>query len=476
MMHFAADPEFNVYLASMKGDPKTLHILRNPATSLLILRPAEDMNDSREIEIIGRAETIRDERLRQEAFELISRKSPVVKYLRESNNTSILEAIKIIPEVVKFRVFREIVQGMPPTVFQFRRAAETTSEYRQLWEKLRNWWVAIRLPFLTAALVPILLGSAIGWAEMGTFRWSLFLLTLLAGLFLHIGTNVINDYYDYKSGNDEVNVEFVRPFSGGSRVIQLGLLSPLEMLSGALFFFILGAGIGLYLAWAVSPLLLLLGIVGVVSGFFYTAPPFNWASRGIGELLVGFNFGVLMTVGAYIVQTGTWSWQPVIASIPIALLIAAVLYINEFPDYKADKAVNKTHIVVRLGLARGIKVYVGLMALPYLSLVIAVLTAAITPYALIGLVTLPLALRAVFLARKYYAQPFDLAPANALTAVTHLMTGLMLCLAYVHVAAGARELSYTLVLGIAAIVTVVLFYRHIERQRAAFQGLKQVLA
>ncbi|MBI3040049.1 MAG: 1,4-dihydroxy-2-naphthoate octaprenyltransferase [Chloroflexi bacterium] len=335
--------------------------------------------------------------------------------------------------------------------------------------------MAIRAPFLTASVVPVLLGTAIAWFATVTRYWGFFWLTLLAGLLIHMGTNVINDYFDHKSGNDEANREFVRPFSGGSRVIQLGLLTPLEALAGASLFFLLSAAIGFYLAWARGPLILILGAIGLISGIFYTGGPFNWAKRGIGELLVGLNFGVLMTLGAYYVQTQSFSWIPVIAAIPVSLLIAAVLYINEFPDYTADKQVGKNTLVVRLGRERAVILYVLMMLAVYLSIGVGVATSALPLTALLGLLTLPLAIRGIQYARKHHASSFDLVPANALTVTAHLATGLLLTLAFAWEVLGTQGLIYVVILGVIFVGFVVFMYRHIERQKDIFLGLKRAV-
>ncbi|HID86608.1 MAG TPA: 1,4-dihydroxy-2-naphthoate octaprenyltransferase [Anaerolineae bacterium] len=296
--------------------------------------------------------------------------------------------------------------------------------------KFNIWLEEIRAPFFTATIVPVVLGAVIAWVRTGAFHWGAFLLTLLAGLCLHAGTNVINDYFDHLSGNDEINVEFVRPFTGGSRMIQKGLLQPQEVLRGALIFFALGSIIGLYLACARGPVVLILGLIGLFSGFFYTAPPIFLARWGIGELVVGVNFGVLMTLGSYYVQTRALAWEPVVASIPVTLLIAGVLYINEFQDAPADQAVGKTHLVVRLGRRRAVVGYEIIMAATYLSIVLGVLTQLISPFALLGLLTLPIALKSVRTARVHYDEYLKLAPANAGTVMTHLLTGLLLSVGY----------------------------------------------
>lgn len=475
MMHYAVDENFNIYLATLKGDPKTVQMTHHPSISLLVHHPGGDINESREVEITGKALFVRDREERERALEMTAKRSPVVSYLTGSGNSGLLDCVRVVPDTVKFRIFKEIVQGMPPTVIEFPENRQVVSDWQLYKMKLKNWVMAFRAPFLTASIVPVLLGTAIAWSVTDTIYWGFFLLALLAGMLLHMGTNVINDYFDSKSGNDEVNREFVRPFSGGSRVIQLGLLTPLEVLSGGLLFFLFSALIGFYLAWARGPLILALGAIGLISGMFYTGGLFNWAKRGIGELLVGLNFGILMTLGAYYVQTQSFSWLPVIAAVPVSLLIAAVLYINEFPDYTADKQVGKNTLVVRLGRERAVVVYTLIMVAVYLSIVAAVATAVLPVTALLGLVTLPLAIRAIQYARKHHSSPFDLVPANALTVTSHLATGLLLTLAFAWEVLGSQGLAYVVVLGAVFIGFVVLMYRHIERQKNAFLGLKQAV-
>lgn len=297
--------------------------------------------------------------------------------------------------------------------------------------KLSLWLEEVRAPFFTATIVPVLLGSAVAWAREDTFHWGFFFLALLGGLFLHAGTNVANDYYDHLSGADENNFTFVRPYTGGSRMIQRGLLSPREVLTGALLFFAAGALIGLYLALERGPWLWLLGLVGIFSGFFYTAPPFRLAATGLGELFVGLNFGLLMTLGAYYVQAQELAWEPVITAIPVALLIAGVLYINEFQDMEADAGAGKTHLVVRLGRRRGVLLYEGIVGGTYLAIVVGVAAGAVSPFALLALPTALIGLQAVRTARRHYDEYLKLAPANAATVMIHMLAGLLLALGYV---------------------------------------------
>jgi 1,4-dihydroxy-2-naphthoate octaprenyltransferase len=217
---------------------------------------------------------------------------------------------------------------------------------------------------------------------------------------------------------------------------------------------------GLYLTWVRGLFVLVLGSIGLISGIFYTGAPFNWASRGIGEALVGMNFGALMTLGAYYVQTRILSIEPLIASIPVSLLIAAVLYINEFPDYSADKAVGKNTLVVRLGRNRAASGYMLIVAGSYAIVFLNVLFGTTPPHTLLALIPLPLALKAIKLASKFHSEPFRLAPANALTIVFHFLTSLLVSFGYLSYGFETMSPSFFIVIiavGICALMTIYFF-------------------
>lgn len=288
----------------------------------------------------------------------------------------------------------------------------------------------LRAPFFTASVLPVILGTMIAWARKGVFHSGLFMLTMAGGILLHAGTNVINDYFDYLSGADDENRDFVRPFTGGSRLIQTGRLTPRDVLAEAVLLYAAGCLIGLYLVNRVGYGVLLLGSIGVLSGLLYTWPSMALVSRGLGEIAIGLNFGTLMTLGAYYVQTRSMSWEPVVASLPLALLIAAVVFINQFQDMKADALVGKWHWVVRLGRRRAASVYAMLLIFSYVAAVAGVALGVLPVGGLAMLLTFPLALKAIGVARVYYSSSQALVPANATTIVLHAATGVVLSLAY----------------------------------------------
>jgi 1,4-dihydroxy-2-naphthoate octaprenyltransferase len=241
-----------------------------------------------------------------------------------------------------------------------------------------------------------------------------------------------NDYFDHLSGNDQANRELT-PFSGGSRVIQDGTLSARQVLIVSTACYVIGAAVGIYLAWARGWTILWLGLIGCFMAFFHNAPPVNLYSLapGLGELAVGLGFGPVGVLGAYYVQAQQLDLKALWASIPVGLLIAAVLYINEFPDYQADKAVGKKTLVVVFGRERAVWGYVTLLVVAYLMIVIGAVSGILPLTALLALLSLPLAYRSIQGALRYHSDTPQLIPTNAATIQIHLLTGLLLCVGYV---------------------------------------------
>ncbi|OGC79966.1 MAG: 1,4-dihydroxy-2-naphthoate octaprenyltransferase [candidate division Zixibacteria bacterium RBG_16_43_9] len=298
-------------------------------------------------------------------------------------------------------------------------------------EFLKKWIKAVRAPFFTATLVPVAVGSTLAYSQTGRFNWVNFFLTLFGFCFIHAGANLANDYFDHKTTDDDINRSFT-PFSGGSRVIQDGIVPAKHILNAALIFFGLGSIIGLYLNY-VSPgnIILLFGLFGVVTAFFYTASPVMMAYHGWGELMIGLDFGVLAVMGSFFVQAHSLNWSAFWASLPVAFMITGILYINQFQDYEADKTVKKNHWVVRLGKKKAVYGYYLIIAGTYISIIISVVSGLLPFYALIALFTLPLAYTAIKVLRANYDKIYELIPANASTIKIHLFVGLLLSFGFI---------------------------------------------
>ncbi|MCK4237384.1 MAG: prenyltransferase, partial [Candidatus Krumholzibacteria bacterium] len=212
--------------------------------------------------------------------------------------------------------------------------------------RINIWFKEFRAEFLTASVIPVLLATAVARHETGLFDTFLFVMTLAGVVFLHLGTNIANDFFDHLSGNDILNTQYVRPFTGGSRLIQDGLITPRAVIMTSIAFFAAAVIVGIVLTMIRGPVILLFGLAGIVSGYFYTAPPLRFANRGLGETIVGVNFGLLIVMGTYYVQTGSISGGCIVASLPLTFLVASVILINEFQDSTADALAGKRTLVV----------------------------------------------------------------------------------------------------------------------------------
>ena len=297
--------------------------------------------------------------------------------------------------------------------------------------KFNIWLKAIRAPFFTATIIPVSLGSIIAWHNTGNFMWLKFFFTMLGVLFVHTGTNLANDYFDHLSGCDESN-QTPTPFSGGSRVIQENLIRPRKILYASLICFIMGSGIGFYLNnICKGNIILILGIIGVSLGFFYSIKSFRIGYGGLGEVAVGIGFGPLIILGSYYVQTETLPFSIFLISIPIGILIALVIFINEFPDYLADKSVGKRTIVVRIGKRKAMVLYNILLASVYLAVAFLITVNILPKMSLIVLLSLPLAIKAFAISRKNFDKIHELLPANISTIALHFLIGVLLCTGFV---------------------------------------------
>ncbi len=295
--------------------------------------------------------------------------------------------------------------------------------------KVKIWLLQARAPFVTASIVPVLVGTSAGFAATGSFNALLFALALAAMICLHIGANLANEYFDHLSGNDRLNKNR-NPFSGGSGLMLQGLTSPRAVLIAAWLAFALATTIGIIMLLITKSLFILaLGLVGIFGGYFYTANPFRLGYRGAGEIIIAFLFGFLPVHGACFLQTGTIDLVPLAPAAIVSLLIFLIILINEFPDLEADAAVNKRTFVVLCGPGPAAQVY--RMAL-ILSYVVAVLAAIVQPHmrlaGLLYLLTIPFAIAILkFLKTDTLAGP-DRYRANKFTVLLHATGGLLLSL------------------------------------------------
>lgn len=282
-------------------------------------------------------------------------------------------------------------------------------------------WVKTARPFsLTAAVSPVLVGTAVAAYE-GTFRLFAFLATLFSCLFLQIGANYFNEYFDYRYGLDHSGS------LGSSTVIFRHEMTAAQVLAGGMGSFICAAVFGLALIYLVGPTIILFGLAGMAIAYFYSAKPFQFAIRGLGDILVYIAMGFLMTWGAYYVQIQRWSWIAFAASVPVGFLVVAILNMNNLRDYQDDQAVHKLTLPVRFGQVFGERFHAFLLIGSYIAVTIFVVVRILPLFSLAVWITFPLAftnVRSVLHAadRKAFAIGIKR------TAMLHLQFGVMLAL------------------------------------------------
>lgn len=250
------------------------------------------------------------------------------------------------------------------------------------------WYRAARPRTLTATYVPLGAAAMVALQD-GVFDLLAFALSLIGALLLQIAANLINEYYDFHRGAENLKQ------TGQGMILKTGLLGPRAVLIGAVVTVLGGVLIGLYLMLHSGPLLLWIGLGGVLVVILYTAGPFPLAYNGLGEAAVGLFMGPLMVLGAYYVMAAQFSWTPVLVGIPIGLMSAAILDANNVRDLEADRAVNKRTLAVLLGERAARWEYALLVAAAYGTVAVLVL-AGVMPWAtLLVALTLPEAGRLV---------------------------------------------------------------------------------
>lgn len=208
--------------------------------------------------------------------------------------------------------------------------------------RTQAWILATRPKTLPAAVVPVLVGSAVAAAD-GLFSLLPALVAMLCALLIQIGTNLANDYFDYVKGADSPDR------IGPLRVVQSGLISPATVRNVMIGIFGLTFLLGLYLVWIGGWPILLIGIASIISAVIYTAGPFPLAYVGLGDLFVFIFFGIVAVTGTYYVQALSWSTEAFIASLPVGAISTAILVVNNYRDIDTDRIARKRTLAVRIG-------------------------------------------------------------------------------------------------------------------------------
>jgi 1,4-dihydroxy-2-naphthoate polyprenyltransferase len=261
----------------------------------------------------------------------------------------------------------------------------------------RVWLLALRPFSFTASIVPAVYGGLIALALRGRhgipdFRFDAFsfIVTIVGCVAVHAASNLVNDFFDFRSGVDQ-------PDNFGSvNVLVRKLMTPLDVSIEAGAAFVLAGCCGLYLALQAGsaqwPLVALI-VFGALSAYFYTAPPFALKNRGFGDIQVMLSFALLMVFGAFYVQTETLSWLPLIAALPIGLLVVDILHINNLRDLATDRAAGLTTIAIALGEPGAKRLHNLYVVAAYGVTVGLIAFALLPPWTLIVFASMPAAIK-----------------------------------------------------------------------------------
>jgi 1,4-dihydroxy-2-naphthoate octaprenyltransferase len=290
--------------------------------------------------------------------------------------------------------------------------------------KLKVWFMETRPQFLLLSMVLAFLGTCIAWYD-GYSHLGYALLAFFGLLLCHTSVNVLNDYFDYRSG---IDLEVKRtPFSGGSGVLPAALLKPRQVFWFGLVSLLVAVPIGVYFVlargWALLPLL----VVGALCVLLYTPvlTRLRWP-----EWAPGVGLGALPVLGTYFVQTTAYTLPAIIASIPSGILVHNLLLLNEFPDVEADKKAGRKTLPIVIGKKRAGIVYSGLTIVVYLWIIGWVVAGKMPAFSLLALLTLPFAIKAIQGARKH-EEMSQLVPAMANNVLVVLLTQLFLGIGYI---------------------------------------------
>ncbi len=265
---------------------------------------------------------------------------------------------------------------------------------------MRIWLMAARPRTLPAAIAPVLVGTALAHTLYDVFRPGAFVAAMLGSILIQVGTNLSNDYSDARRGAD------AEDRLGPVRVTAGGLVPPKQVLMATYVTFGLAALCGVYLVTVSGIELLFVGIASIAAGVLYTGGPKPYGYEGLGEIFVFLFFGIVAVAGSTFAQTKTWPWEAFVLAVPVGLLAAAILVVNNVRDMDSDKRAGKRTLAVRLGRERGRAMYAAMV---YVSYAIAplpwLLGAPLGAWLLLCWLTLPLAVKVVRSVRQHTDGP-----------------------------------------------------------------------
>jgi len=288
----------------------------------------------------------------------------------------------------------------------------------------RVWFLETRPQFLLLSVVLAFLGTTIAW-NAGSFNLGFAVLAFLGLLLAHVSVNVLNDWFDFRSGIDKKTQR--TPFSGGSGMLPSRMMTPRQVFWLGMGALIVIVPIGIYFVIARGLDLLPLLVVAAICIVAYT--PWVLKTRS-PEWAAGLGLGTLPILGTYFVQTSEYTIPALIASIPSGFLVYNLLLLNEFPDVEADKTAGRRTLPITEGRKRAAIVYAATTMAVYVWIVVAVAVRQMPAFSLVALLTLPFALKAISGAMKS-EDLSKLVPAMGSNVMVVLLTQLLLGIGYI---------------------------------------------
>jgi 1,4-dihydroxy-2-naphthoate octaprenyltransferase len=282
--------------------------------------------------------------------------------------------------------------------------------------KIESWLLASRPKTLLAAVVPVMVGSALAVSE-GNFNFPVAVAAFLCSVLIQVGTNFTNDLYDFYSGADNASRK------GPQRVLAAGLITPAEMKAGIIFIFLSAFLIGLYLVSIGGLIILFVGVASIIAGIAYTAGPYPLAYHGLGDVFVFIFFGIVGTVFTHYLHSGELSAVAFWASLPVGALITNILVVNNYRDLEEDKDAHKNTLVVILGRAFARYQYVFMIVLSFTIPLFLFFIFNVNGWIFLPYLTLPLAYKLVKMIYTLHGN--DLNKTLELTAKMSALYGLL---------------------------------------------------
>lgn len=284
------------------------------------------------------------------------------------------------------------------------------------------WMQAVRPFSFTASLIPILIGMALAIINpIAVINWALFPIVLIGGILLQAGTNLVSEYYDLQKGVDRTDT------LGSSRVLVDGLMEPKKVLRAGIFCFVATFLMGMILVQQRGLPIFILGIVGILGGMFYTGKPIGYKYLALGDILVFFLMGPLMVIGSYFSLTGLFSWDIFQISIPIGLLVTAIMHANNIRDIKDDTKANAKTMASVLGIKTAKIYYFALELAAYLTILSLYLIGTLEVWALIVFISIiPAIANMKEIAKAEVENPEKVMMIDVKTAQHHLLFGVLL--------------------------------------------------